>query len=47
VMRTGDQVSIVNGKPLTIRYDLDMGASPPVFQKGYLSSMTCVADVAK
>jgi type VI secretion system protein ImpL len=48
VIRTGDQpMRLPDGKPLTVRFDLDMGASPLVFQKGYLSSMSCVADVAK
>ncbi len=48
LLRSGDQITrLANGNPLTIRLDLDMGASPPVFQKGYLSAMSCVADVAK
>jgi type VI secretion system protein ImpL len=47
LMRTGTQISIVNGKPQTIRFDLDMGGAPPVFQKGYFSSWSCVAEVAK
>ncbi len=34
-------------RPLTLRYELDMGGNPPVFQKGYLSSLACVAEVAK
>jgi type VI secretion system protein ImpL len=48
VIRIGDQpAQLPNGKPLTVRFDLDMGASPPVFQRGYLSGLSCVADVAK
>ncbi|HEY1756953.1 MAG TPA: ImcF-related family protein [Bryobacteraceae bacterium] len=48
VIRIGDQpAQLPNGKPLTVRFDLDMGASPAVFYKGYFSSLTCVADVAK
>lgn len=48
VIRIGDQAAqLPNGKPLTVRFDLDMGASPPLFQKGYLSGLSCVADVAK
>lgn len=48
VIRIGDQpAQLPNGKPLTVRFDLDMGASPPVFQRGYFSSLSCVADVAK
>lgn len=46
--QTGDQVNrLPNGNPISFRLDLDMGASPPVFSKGYLSAMSCVADVAK
>ncbi len=48
VIRVGDQpAQLPNGKPLTVRFDLDMGNSPPVFQKGYLSSIGCVANVAR
>jgi type VI secretion system protein ImpL len=48
VIRIGDQpATLPNGKPLTVRFDLDMGASPPVFQRGYFSNMRCVAEVAK
>ena len=48
VIRTGDQpMRLPDGKPLTVRFDLNMGASPTVFQKGYFSSLTCVATVAK
>lgn len=48
VIRIGDQAAqLPNGKPLTVRFDLDMGASPPVFQRGYFSSLGCVADVAR
>jgi type VI secretion system protein ImpL len=47
LQRSGDQfVTGPDGKTLTIRFDLDMGNSPTVFQKGYFSSLTCVADVA-
>jgi type VI secretion system protein ImpL len=33
--------------PRFVSFDLDMGANPPIFQKGYLSSLGCVAEVAK
>lgn len=36
-----------NGKPLTVRFELDMGGGPQVFEKGYFSRMACVAEVAK
>jgi type VI protein secretion system component VasK len=47
VIRTGDQpMRLPDGKPLTVRFDLDMGATPPVFQKGYFSGWSCPAVVA-
>jgi type VI secretion system protein ImpL len=47
VIRIGkDAVTLPGGKPLTVRFDLDMAGAPPVFQKGYFSRMACVADVA-
>ncbi|HML16319.1 MAG TPA: ImcF-related family protein [Bryobacteraceae bacterium] len=48
VMRSGTQVTkLPDGRPMTERIELNMGASPPVFQRGYFSSLTCVADVAR
>jgi type VI secretion system protein ImpL len=38
--------SMVNGKPVTVRLQLDM-TGPPVFQKGFFSRLACVAEVAK
>ena len=38
--------SMVNGKPLTVRLELDM-AGPALFQKGFFSRLACVAEVAK
>ncbi len=47
-IRAGDQlVTLPDGKTLTVRFDLDMGASPYVFQKGYFSNGSCVDNVAK
>lgn len=40
-------IMLASGRPLTLRLSLDLGAAPPLFQKGYLSRMTCVADIAK
>jgi type VI secretion system protein ImpL len=31
----------------SVAFDLDMGPNPPIFQKGYLSGLGCVAEVAK
>jgi hypothetical protein len=36
-----------SGNPLKVKFQLDMGGGPPVFQKGYLSKMVCIADVAR
>jgi type VI secretion system protein ImpL len=50
VIRTGAarKPSILpSGNPLTVRFELDMGASPHVFEKGYFSRLNCVAAVAK
>jgi len=30
-----------------VRYELDMLGAPPIFQKGYLGRLACVADIAK
>ena len=42
-----DAVKLPSGKPLTVRFNLDMNGGPQVFQKGYFSRMACVAEVAK
>ena len=48
VVRTGGKpLTLPNGKALTVKFQLDMGGGPPVFQKGYLSKMVCIADVAR
>ena len=48
IIRIGrDPVTLPSGKALTVRFELDMLGAPPVFQKGYLSKLTCVANVAK
>jgi hypothetical protein len=41
------RVKDASGRPLTVRFELNMGGAPPVFQKGYLSGLGCVADVAR
>lgn len=47
VVRAGKGPMLLpNGKPLTVRFTLDMGGTPPVFQRGYFSHMACVAEVA-
>lgn len=48
VVRTGkNPVTLPSGSPVIVKFELDMGATPPVFQKGYFSNMGCVAEVAK
>jgi hypothetical protein len=42
-----DGAMLPSGKPLTVRFEFDMGGGPQVFQKGYFSRMTCVSNVAK
>jgi type VI secretion system protein ImpL len=45
--KVSEAIKLPSGKPLTVRLDLDLGAAPPLFQRGYLSRMTCVAEIAK
>jgi type VI secretion system protein ImpL len=48
VVRAGkNAMTLPSGKPLTVRFELNMGAAPPVFEKGYLSHLGCAADVAR
>jgi type VI protein secretion system component VasK len=46
VPKTSGQPFMLNDKPLTVHYDLEL-AGAPVFQKGYLPQMRCVAEVAR
>jgi hypothetical protein len=45
--KAGQAIMLPSGKPLTVRLDLDLGAAPPLFQRGYLARLTCVQDIAK
>jgi type VI secretion system protein ImpL len=45
--KVSEAIKLPSGRPLTVRLDLDLGTAPPIFQRGYLSRMTCVADIAK
>src|ERR1017187_109556 len=45
--KAGQAMRLPSGKPLTVQLDLDLGAAPPLFQRGYLSRMTCVAEIAR
>jgi type VI protein secretion system component VasK len=33
------------GQPVTVRFEI--GANPPIFDKGYFSGLSCVSDVAR
>lgn len=41
------QAVTVEGKPVTVRFALEMGTSEPIFQKGYLSGLRCVSQAAQ
>jgi hypothetical protein len=45
--KVSEAIKLPSGKPLTVRLDLDLGAAPPLFQRGYLSRMTCVQEIAR
>ncbi len=45
--KASDAIMLPSGKPLTVRVDLDLGATPPLFQRGYLARMACVQDIAR
>jgi len=48
VVRAGKSpMTLPSGRPLTVRFELNMGGLPPVFEKGYLSRIGCVAEVAR
>ncbi len=45
--QSGQPQTLPNGKPLTIRYYLDMNGAPPIFEKNYLAGYQCVSRVAE
>ena len=46
IIRAGkNPVKLPNGNPLTVR--IEVNAAPPVFQRGYFSSLACEATVAR
>lgn len=47
IIRAGKGAMTVDGKPVTVRFQLDMGSAPPLFQKGFFARMGCVAEIAK
>jgi type VI secretion system protein ImpL len=50
VMRQGraaKPLTLPDGSPLTVTFELEMPGAAPVFQKGFLAGMSCVARVAQ
>jgi type VI protein secretion system component VasK len=47
IIRAGKVAMTVEGKPVTVRFQVDMGNGPPLFQKGYFARLVCVAEIAK
>lgn len=45
--QSGQPMTLANGKPVTVRYFLDMGSTAPIFQKNYLSGFQCVSQAAQ
>lgn len=44
---SGQPMRLPNGQPLRLIFDVDSGAAPPIFQKGYFAGFTCVARVTR
>ena len=42
-----NQPTRVNGKIVTLPFQLDLKGAPPIFKKGYLSGFGCVSEVAR
>ena len=45
--RAAKPLTLPDGSPLTVSFDLEMPGAAPVFQKGFLSGLGCVARVAQ
>jgi len=45
--QAGQPMRLDSGKALALPFLLDLKGAPPIFQKGYLSGMQCVSDVAR
>jgi type VI secretion system protein ImpL len=44
---SGQPMRLPNGQPLRLIFDVDSGAAPAIFQKGYFAGFTCVARVTR
>jgi len=45
--RAGTPLRLPDGSALTVQFDLEMPGAAPIFQKGFLSGLSCVARVAQ
>jgi type VI secretion system protein ImpL len=45
--RAGTPLKLPDGSALTVLFDLEMPGSAPIFQKGFLGGLSCVARVAQ
>jgi type VI secretion system protein ImpL len=45
--KAGRPLTLADGSPVTLRFEVDLSKAPPLFQKGYLSTIGCVTDIAK
>lgn len=45
--QSAQPMTLASGRPLTVRYFLDMGSTAPIFQKNYLSGFNCVSQAAQ
>lgn len=45
--KAGNPSLLPNGKPLTVRLELETPGALPIFQKGFFSRLACVSEVAK
>jgi len=45
--KTAGQQMVLDDRPVIVRYHLNHEGKPPIFQKGYLSTLTCVSQVTQ
>jgi type VI secretion system protein ImpL len=45
--QSGQPIRLDSGKVVALPFVLDLKGTPPVFQRGYLSGLTCVSEVAR
>ena len=45
--RAAKPLTLPDGTPLTVSFDLEMPGAAPIFQKGFLGGLSCVARVAQ